>query len=65
MGWDSIGSRLRAVERAVVPSGPCVIIEYADDSPSRRAVAAAEVARAEEQGRDVVIIFIGISRSPG
>lgn len=58
MGWDSIGARVRALERAVVPSGICVIIDGPSTTDEERRENAERLSEARRFGRDVVIVSI-------
>jgi hypothetical protein len=58
MGWDSIGSRMRAVERAVTPDGPCVIYEGPRTTAADRQENAVRLEEARRVGRQIVFITI-------
>lgn len=63
MGWDSIGSRVRALERATMPSGPFVFIDLPSTTEAERREAAARIAEARRAGREVVTVRITLGRT--
>jgi hypothetical protein len=59
-GWGSIGSRMRAVERAVAPTGACIVVEVPGMTDDERRQNDALLAEATKCGRQVVRISIGV-----
>jgi hypothetical protein len=58
VGWDSSGSRVRALERQLVGNGPAVAVITLASTPEQIAAAEELIAAAKARGREVVVVRI-------
>jgi hypothetical protein len=64
MAYDSAPSRVRALERALAPSGWVVAVLLPGDSAEERAAKLAIIEAAKSKRRDTLTVWIGCGQAP-